>query len=182
VSDTCACCRRPWDVCFPEAERRELREFVCHECKPHQGFTMQSDPEHIKLWRALLAGRRREHARMTADLKAQMADLEERLRNGPRTIGLYQIQAAQEEAQRAFRSRENAWQALCEVRLLHREAADGRCRCGARFDRCAEAQIVDRYPALVKWENEQYDRLRRGLIHALPDGHPAVLNPRWRPD
>jgi hypothetical protein len=143
---------------------------------------MQSDPEHIKLWRVLLADRQREHASVTADLKAQMAELEERLRNGPRTIGLDQIQAAQDEAQRAFRSRENAWQALCEVRLLHRKDADGRCRCGERFDRCAEAQIVDRYPALVKWENEQYDRLRRGLIHALPDGHPAVLNPRWRPD
>jgi hypothetical protein len=102
-----------------------LREFVCHECKPHPGFTMQSDPEHIKLWRALLADRQREDARVTADLKAQMAELEERLRNGPRTIGLDQIQAALEEAQRAFRSRENTWQALCEVRLLHREGADG---------------------------------------------------------
>lgn len=40
------------------------------------------------------------------------------------------------------RSRENAWQALCEIRLLHRDASDGKCRCGKRYDDCPEVQIV----------------------------------------
>lgn len=182
MSDRCACCKRPWDVCFAEARRWDARDFVCHECKPHQGFTMRSDPEHIQLWRVLVAEQQREHDRLITDLRAKVADLEERLRKGPRPIGEHEVRAAQSEAQRAFLSRENAWQALCEIRVLHRENADGKCRCGERFDRCPEAQIVDLYPALVKWERDQYDRLRRGQRHDLPDRHPAIVDPHWRPD
>jgi hypothetical protein len=40
---------------------------------------------------------------------------------------------------------------------------------------------VDRYPALARWEQEQYERLRRGDTHDLPPNHPAVIDPRWRP-
>jgi hypothetical protein len=92
-----------------------------------------------------------------------------------------ELEEAREEADRAFRSRENAWQALCMVRLLHREGQPGQCRCGLRLDRCKTAQIVDHYPALEKWEKEQVLRLRRGLSHNLPEGHPAVLDRRWEP-
>jgi len=55
------------------------------------------------------------------------------------------------------------------------------CRCGTRAERCPIAATADRYPALKAWEDEQVDRLRRGESHALPDGHPAVLDRRGAP-
>jgi len=79
-----------------------------------------------------------------------------------RYIGLDEIEEAKTEAQRAFRSRENAWQALCLVRLHHREGQPGQCRCSRRLDLCETAQ-------------------RKGLYHALPHGHPAMLDRHWQP-
>jgi hypothetical protein len=148
-------------------------------------MTLRSDPEHIELWRSLLNQQQREHGRAEAQLRAEIDDLQQELRNRPeklveRRIGDDEVNAARNEADRAFRSRENAWQALTEIRLIHREADAGQCRCGKRFDRCPEAQIVDRYPALAKWEEEQVWRFRQGLSHALPDDHPAILDRRWQ--
>jgi len=83
------------------------------------------------------------------------------------------LEQAQSEAERAFRSRERAWQGLVEVRLLHREADDRLCRCGTRFDRCEVAMVAHRYGNLDDWELDQVRRLRRGDWSALPDRHPA---------
>lgn len=77
---------------------------------------------------------------------------------------------------------QDIWQALCEIRLLHREASDGRCLCGKRHADCQEAQIVGYYPGLAEWEKEQWVRYRNYEDHALPDHHPALTNPRWQPD
>lgn len=119
-------------------------------------------------------------------MRERIDALEQELRDRPervvdRYVDLDKLQLVQAEAERAFRSREHAWQALTEVRLLHREDDDGHCRCGTRADRCPIAAIADRYPALKAWEDEQVDRLRRGESHALPDGHPAVLDRRGAP-
>jgi len=148
---------------------------------------LRSDPEHIELWRSFLDARQRAHQREVSELWDQIADLRLQLEARPekiveRWVGTDEIKAAESEAQRAFRTREYAWQGLTEIRLLHREADAGKCRCGERFDQCREAQILGRYPVLVKWEKEQYERLRRGESHALPDNHPAIVDPRWRPE
>jgi hypothetical protein len=187
VSDTCSCCRRPWDVCFASSRRWEPRDFVCNDCKPHQGMTLRSDPEHIKLWKSLLDDRQRGHNHEVSHLQGRIADLERELQERPEKVverwhGTDEIEAADAKAQRAYRSRENAWQALCEIRLLHREASDGKCRCGKRYDDCPEAQIVGSYPGLAKWEKEQWERYHRYETHGLPDNHPALVDPRWRPD
>ena len=190
ASDACSCCGRPWTVCFPEVEprmQRASRAFVCADCRDHQGMTMRSDPAHIELWRSLLNRRQRAHERAESQLRARIDDLEQQLRDRPekvveRRMGGEEMDAAKAEAERAFRSRENAWQALTEIRLLHREADSGQCRCRKRLDRCPEAQIVDRYPGLAKWENDQVRRLRQGLSHTLPDNHPAILDRRWLAD
>lgn len=188
MGDMCSCCRRPWKVCFPESEprgQRASRPFVCADCREHQGMTLRSDPEHIRLWQSLLDQQQREHERVVARLGARIEDLERELQDRPeklveRRIGEDELNTARAEADRAFRSRENAWQALTEIRLIHRESDHGQCRCGKRMDRCPEAQIVDRYPALARWEEEQVRRFRDGLSHGLPVNHPAVLDPRWR--
>ena len=149
---------------------------------------MARDRVHIDLWRSLGQAQARTHQSEATQLRGQIAQLEQELADRPvkeveRYIGADEIQAHKDEADRAFRSRENAWQALCEIRLLHREGEPGRCRCGKRLDQCPIAEIVDRYPGLGEWEEEQIRRLRnhdrRG--HKLPDRHPAVFDPRWQP-
>jgi hypothetical protein len=158
----------------------------CPPCHDHAPDTPEANQAHIEMWKALARSRKQDHERVEVQLRDRIAELEQELRDRPtRTVDRWvnrdELEEAQEEAQRAFRSRENAWQALCEVRLLHREGQPGQCRCGLRLDRCKVAQIVDHYPALEKWEREQVSRLRRGLIHALPEGHPALLDRRWEP-
>lgn len=147
---------------------------------------MIADRTHIELWQALARDEKRKHDVEVENLVGRISDLEQELSNRPekvveRYVDLQVLQEAEAEAQRAFRSRENAWQALCEVRLIHREGEPGRCRCGLRIDKCKVALIVDRYPGLEKWEMEQISRLRMDLDHRLPDGHPAVLDPNWQP-
>jgi len=187
----CACCHRLWGAIPTFSRPRErgtsgtANNFVCNECKPHAGFQMLMNTEHVKAWEALTERRSAEHAAQVSQLRGEIAQVRQELVNRPekvvdRYIDAGVLEAAQHEAQRAFRSRESAWQALTEVRLMHREVDDGKCRCGLRMDRCAVAQIVERYPGLRRWEEEQVKRLRRGEPHALPGAHPAVLDRRWR--
>jgi hypothetical protein len=139
------------------------------------------------MYKALLGGQRRAHNREVAQLEERIAGLERELEERPekpveRWHGADEIQAARDEAQRAFRSREKAFQALCMIRLLHREASHGKCRCGQPYSECEEAELVGHYPALMKWERQQWERHRDYLDCALPDGHPALTDPRWQPD
>jgi hypothetical protein len=147
---------------------------------------MERDRRHIELWRSLARVQRRDQDAEAERLRRQILELEQELRDRPekivdRYVDRQELEHAKAEGDRAFRSRENAWQALCEVRLIHREGEPGRCRCGQRLDSCKIAQIVDRYPGLEQWERDQYLRLRNGQNHMLPDGHPAVLDRHWSP-
>lgn len=188
VVDICACCQRPWEAVAtlsgrPATSVGRADGTACADCLPHLGFSLRSDREHLQLWQALTERQSREHAQEASALRTRITELEQELRSRPerlvdRHVDLNELQAARSEADRAFRSREMAWQALVEIRLLHREEDDGQCRCGLRLDRCRVAQIVDRYPALQRWEKEQIERVRRGEAHALPDGHPALLDRR----
>jgi hypothetical protein len=114
--------------------------------------------------------------RVIAEREQELADRPEKIVD--KYIDVGELNEARAEAERAFRSRENAWQALVEIRLLHREVDDSKCRCGQRMDRCEVAVIVDRYPGVASWEAEQIARLKRGERHALPDGHPEILDRR----
>lgn len=187
----CSCCLRPWSECVADTGRfgrfdgRE-RQRTCQPCHDHGSNGLQASRVHAELWRELARSRRRDHDAAEAQLRNRIAELEQELRDRPtqtidRWVDLDQLEEARDEADRAFRSRDNAWQALCMVRLIHREGQPGKCRCGQRLDRCKIAEIVDHYPGLEKWEREQVSRKRRGLTHALPEGHPALLDPRWEP-
>jgi hypothetical protein len=184
----CTCCQRPWDVCIGAtvAFGGLTRQRTCPACHGHGPSAMERDRTHIELWRVFLHSQQCDHNAKETLLQTRISDLEQELYDRPeriveRYVDLEELNEARGEARRAFRSRENAWQALCLVRLLHREGLPGECRCGLRLDRCETARIVDHYPGLEKWEREQVRRLRNGYDHNLPDGHPAVLDPRWQP-
>jgi hypothetical protein len=188
VGHACSCCRRPWSECAVDMGRSDdhprLRK--CPACHGHAEDSTEANGAHIEMWRALARSRKQDHERVEAGLRERIAELEQELHDRPTRpvhhwVDQDELEKAREEAQRAFRSRENAWRALCEIRLLHREAQAGQCRCGQRLDRCKIVQIVDHYPALEKWEKEQLSRVRGGLTHNLPDGHPAVLDRNWQP-
>lgn len=144
---------------------------------------MQLEREHRELWAALVERTLGQHAAEVSRLEALVAAREHELAERPeREVVRYVdgdvVADARAEAERSFASRENAWQALVEVRLLHHEREPGTCRCGLPIDRCDVALIVDRYPALRAWEDEQLERLRLHKTHRLPDNHPAVLDRR----
>jgi hypothetical protein len=184
----CTCCQRPWDICIADTAEfgGQDRQRTCPACHDHGPAAMAADRAHIELWRAVVRSRQRDHDAKEAQLMSRISELEQKLRDRPekiveRYVDLQELNEARDEARRAFRSRENAWQALCMVRLLHREGQPAQCRCGLRLDRCETAQIVNHYPGLEKWEKEQIHRLRNGCDHNLPDGHPVILDPRWEP-
>lgn len=188
VGHACACCQRPWSDCGVDMSRADdrPRQRRCPECHGHAEDTPEAGQAHIRMWKTLARSRKQDHEKVEEQLSERITELEQELRDRPTRpvhhwVDRNELEEAHEKAERAYRSRESAWRALCEIRLLHREGEAGHCRCGERLDRCKIAQIVDRYPGLEKWETGQVRRLRAGESHELPDGHPAVLDRNWRP-
>ena len=105
-------------------------------------------------------GRRPMTPRMTAPLPCRSAHARE----------------AEDECDGTFRSCDDAYRALTEIRLLHREVDGGRCRCGSKG--CAVFEILHDHRSLESWERKQVERMKQGLPHALPAGHPDVLGRR----
>ncbi|HUZ53113.1 MAG TPA: hypothetical protein VMU94_11370, partial [Streptosporangiaceae bacterium] len=144
-ADVCTCCERPWArIAATGASASAGSQATCRDCHDHGSMAMQRDRAHIDLWRSLSRFEQRQHDAEVSRLGIQISQMEEELRDRPekiveRYVGQDEIDEANEEAQRAFRSRENAFRALCEVRLIHREGEPGRCRCGQRLDTCKMA-------------------------------------------
>ena len=186
MSDTCACCRRPWNEIPGNGglgqDRRDVS--ACTECIKHAGWHLRASDEHIAAWRSVVERHDRAHARQVEELQGEIAALKAEMAARPervvmRYIDQDEMYAAKSEADRAFRGRDRAFQVLCLIRLEHRESDGGKCRRGRRFDDCMEAKLVSNYPALVHWEKRQIARERRDLDHELPHTHPALLDPRW---
>lgn len=188
-SGRCDCCKRPWSVCVePDQRWRPPRnQHTCKPCWEHAdaaGF--KRDEDHIELWRALLNARvgalRGEIGQLKAHLAAAQHELDEKPeKEVVKYVGQDEIRAAQEESQRAFASRQRAWQALSEIQCLHRERNNGQCQCRRRFEACEEAQIIARYPALMDWVKDELERRNRGLSCDLPENHPVWFDPKWHP-
>jgi hypothetical protein len=191
VSDSgrCDCCKRPWAVCVEPDQRWKppKNQLTCRTCWEHAAAAWSKrDADHIELWRELINSRVGKLGGEIRQLKDQLAAAQQELDERPekevvKYIGEDEIRAAQEEAQRAFASRQRAWQALSQIQAMHRERNDGRCQCGLQFTKCKEAQIISGYPALIDWVKDELARLNCGLDCDLPDKHPARFDPRWHP-
>lgn len=189
----CECCRRQKAILGPVRAPNGLpaANRICAICLRHLGDTTSTarrrEAQHAEMWaedqRDALAAQADQHARVVTRLEEQARQLQQTLDDRPervvvQNLDLQEVRAAQEARDAAFRSRDTAFQALSELRLLHHDTGEGQCRCGKRLDRCDVAAVVDRYPALRAWEEKQAEFLRRGLPHLLPNGHPAVLDRR----
>jgi hypothetical protein len=168
----CRCCQRPW-VALPEPPTP-----VCADCVTHGASSLAAEREHVRLWQdyaqrlqARTAGRPEDGR---AGEASQGGEVRSRASSGPHGAADV-LEEERDKTARAFRSRDMAYRALSEVRLLHHETDAGRCRCGLPVQRCAVAMVVDRYPALASWEAKQLKRLRKGQPHMLPHHHPGLV-------
>jgi hypothetical protein len=97
------------------------------------------------------------------------------------------VRAANDDRNRAYRSRGRANSVLWELLQIHNESAsDPRtCICGKPTTKCPEWQVLsDIEPGISQWEDRQIDRLNKELAHELPDSHPDVqrtgLDSHWQ--
>ena len=84
---------------------------------------------------------------------------------------------ANEERDRAYRTRDFAMARLWAVDELHHPDESKRelCSCGRDLRQCATNSVLeDQRNHIYKWEISQVQRLEKGLSHALPAEHPKV--------
>ena len=188
---TCPCCQRTAPERRWSAERLDRRSGVCADCELHQGSTgprlVKRDQDHVRLWRlqagASEARRQHEVAELQQEADALRLQLDARpVKIVNQNLDQETVDQALTERESAYRARDGAFRALCQVRMIHREREPGKCRCGRRIDQCVEAKIVDEFRALKAWERRQVERLRNNERHELPYNHPAIIDPRWQPD
>jgi hypothetical protein len=161
----------------------------------------QRNTDHIGLWRSELAIINENHAdkatrlqnvieqrdRELARQRTEIEDLQAVVRAGVENAPLAaveqwfaseQVAAATTQRDSAYRSRDHAYRALWAADRVHHEdeSRDGYCSCSKRTDRCKElGALAPAVNALLKWENNQIERLRSGLPDGLPNEHPEVL-------
>jgi hypothetical protein len=146
---------------------------------------MLQDKEHKDLWRSLSSQQLREHQQQVARLEANLSELKQELNDRPekpvvKYIGADELEAANDETSRAFRSRLRSYQTLAEILALHRERTPERCACGQPFGDCKVAQILSQHQAFTDWVDDQVSRLNSHSSCDLPTNFPARFNPRWR--
>ena len=192
----CLCCQRDNAIMgksrVPDGLPSGVR--VCGICSRHQSNDPKSwarrDQDHRDLWaedaRELAEQNANKLAAEQASTETLRTQLAEEIAKRPphvvhRNLDQEIVHEAEAERDSAYRSRDQAFQALSEVWLLHRDAGSDRCRCGRKFSQCDTAAIVNRYRALEQWERRQWERRRQRRDHMLPRNHPAVTDPRWTP-
>jgi hypothetical protein len=171
----------------------------------HQGDTatkaVQRDADHVNLWRSELTLERERTAAAADRFRRVLEERNATITQANTLIGELRttigdgvekappeaverwwtdrkVAELQEERDRAYRSRDQAYRALWALNHLHRnnENGDGRCICSRRAEACKElAALKPIAEGLARWEETQIIRLQRGLRHQLPDEHPEVL-------
>lgn len=187
----CPCCRLYYQGFRESGEvyRPALTTMgVCHECSHHTG-----DGDEVRFHRGRQHGRMLRHAvdamraKVTAanqriidkerELEARKTRVLVRVENLDKMI----VATAHRERDEAVRRRDTAMGALSDVRLLHHQSGDNerRCSCGALYDKCEVAKIVDRWPGVRDWEDYQVRLAEQGERHRLHPNHPALSDPTW---
>jgi hypothetical protein len=182
---------------------------ICRGCRRHQAATKRSldlrEQDHIAFWRSALQLEQEDRAeerqaavlaaqqqdQRIAQLAAEVLDLQGAVKNGltaqpvasvERWLQNEAVDAATEERDRSYRSRDRALGVLLQLDRLHHEhpERDNYCSCGKTTNQCTEWQTIeDIRPFLHTWEARQIDRVKQGLEHGLPPDHPESRH-QWR--
>jgi hypothetical protein len=176
---------------------------LCGICTKHQGShphdLERRNRQHLEQWQldfeqqqqmyeAAQAKRDVAADKAVAELRATIEKLKDEIRSRP--VQLVERNLDQEKVDEAIRERDiynaarvRAYKTLSRLRVVHHDAGDGRCTCGTSMARCAATEILDGDRSFLRWEVRQVDRIRsRGPYEsALPEGHPAIIDPRWSP-
>lgn len=137
------------------------------------------------MWWDLL-DRVEEMHRLTVDtLDQRIADLTVQLEERPvreidKVINQEAFDEVRADMQRAFRQRDNAYETVLQLLLIHRLDETGKtCRCGQPASSCDVATVLEDVRGMVRgWERKQIELFRADHDHRLPDNHPAVLDQR----
>ena len=176
---------------------------LCGICTKHQG-SHPSDLErrnrqHLEQWQLDFERQQQKYeARQAkrdadADADAVISRLRETIEKLKDEISSKPVQFVernldQETVDEALRERDNAnaacvrvYKTLAQVRVIHHDTGRGLCKCGKKLTECAETEIVDGNRSFLRWEARQVGHVRRNGPYgsALPEGHPAIINPRW---
>lgn len=176
---------------------------LCGICTKHQG-SHPSDLErrnrqHLEQWQldferqqqmyeARQAKRDAAADKIISGLRETIEKLKDEIRSKP--VQLVERNLDQEKVDEAIRERDNSnaarlrtHQTLAQLRVVHHNTGCGLCKCGKSLTKCVETEILDSDRSFLRWEARQVDRIRRDgpYASALPEGHPAMINPRWSP-
>jgi hypothetical protein len=201
VMRECLCCHVEQEFVF----KSRSDQIVCKSCLRHQGDTttkaVQRDFDHVKLWQSELAIAREGHAEAIHRLREVIQDQEERIAESRTKVGDLeaavregfqnaplpaverwwkdeQVTAAYQQRDAAYRSRDWLFRALWAIDNLHHpeEKHRDQCSCGLRASSCKILIVLDPVTeSLIRWEQAQVERLRKGHPESLPDNHPEVL-------
>lgn len=196
----CSCCDRPNAFLVPSKVPNGLpSQFrLCGTCSRHRGDSsaarQRMNKDHCELYAldadeaiaAAAEASSRRHAEEVAQLKRELHKAQADLRERPvqiryEVVDQDKLNEAQEQRDSAYRSRDAAFRTLSEVGLLHRGNLTGACRCGSAVGKCETASVL-RESWLAEWELRQQQRWKEGRDHTLPWNHPALTDPRWRPE
>jgi hypothetical protein len=165
---------------------------VCHLCSKHLGSDEKTvkrrEQNHYEQYKYDLDEIERvlelKYARQIAQLEDEARQLREELEARPtqtvyRNLDQETVWEAERERNRAYGARDAAFIHFAELRALHHDTGRGTCSCGKSVDKCKETEIINECGAYMKWEARQVKHYRGYRDCDLPDGHPALTNPRW---
>jgi hypothetical protein len=166
---------------------------VCRDCIPHVGSPERAvgrEEQHRLLYvrrcseltdeLAMARSERDQAQRARDEALNELASRPSRTLVRVENLDAFVVQTATTERDEAYRKRESALGALSDIRKLHHKSkGSDACSCGARYDRCEVARIVDRWEPIKAWEKRQAGRAARGYPHGLDRAHPALGDPTW---
>ena len=207
VTVECKCCHCDAEFVFVS----HSDHVICRSCVRHQGDTVaklrQRDADHVGLWKSTIALAAEEAAEreqtlvdragsleeQLAQRRVELDDLRETVKRGFDAAPLpavekwlqdQEVSTAYDARDSAYRSRDHAYRVLWSIDHQHHAQDDDeqRCRCGVLLAKCGVAKLVEPVVGnLIKWEDTQIDRLRRGLECGLPREHPEWQRQPARP-
>lgn len=197
VSRVCNCCGLPKAIYMDAPSAQQ----VCDPCKAHHSRDLQKiiilhrdwyveyTREVAARYQDVVSNLRQKGAadeERIAELESKIKDLREVIDRdyndaplGPlRTwVQSQAVVAAESRMSRAYRSRDTVMAGIWRLDQLHKDGKNqDTCACTKPAARCRDrAALTPLLKALTTWEDREFERLKVGKDHGLPNDHPEVM-------